>query len=394
MASGGRHSDGVSAADAARNEQTLSLPLAPVSQDALRTEERGGFWDLLDALKVALVLSRERENFLQFVAAPGGHPWQSTLTIAQPTGVFYHTETDSLLVGTTRIPNQLVLFEALTPARVDPDILPAGFEPPRLDREHLYLPTRCRFLPGALYTHDVVRMGADVFVLATDHNFVARIGAEGGWQRVWWPQVLDDLPADAFRINRMQLNAIAAGASLEQSWFTAFSDEMTGPKPWRQGYGPDRRGVVIAGGSRATVTRGLTCPHSIRLHGGRLWVCNSGYGELVVTGPADGPGVADWDAVVQVPGFARGLCFAGDYAFVGLSKVAEGFEHYAPGVDAPASRCGISAVHLGSGTVVAELWWPAGHEIYDIQVVPGSVRPLFPEREDEHGVNVFLRYLG
>jgi len=380
--------------DAAVNQRSLCLPEAQVAESALATEEHGGFWDLLAQLDVALVLSRERENFIQFVGGAGGRPWQSALPLPHATGLFYDVAADGLIVGTTGTPNQLLFFKAWTPDRVDEAILPERFLGPIAGRDHLYLPIHCRFLPGALYIHDVVRLASDIYFAATNHNFIARLEPQGGWRRVWWPRTLDAVPAEAFRINRMQLNAIAAGTAPETSWFTAFSDEMTGPKPWRQGYGPDRRGVVLSGDSRDSVVRGLTCPHSVRLYGGCLWLCNSGYGELVVTGPVESPTIADWDVVARLPGFVRGMCFAGDYVFVGLSKVAAGFESYAPGLDAAHCRCGISAVHTLSGRVVAELWWPEGHDIYDIQVVPRVSRPLLPEREDENGEKIFLRYLG
>ena len=57
-------------------------------------------------------------------------------------------------------------------------------------------------------------------------------------------------------------------------------------------------------------------PHSPRVHNGRLWLLNSGTGHL---------GFIDshsrrFEPVTFVPGYARGLAFYGDYAFVGLSK--------------------------------------------------------------------------
>src|SRR5206468_2811792 len=112
---------------------------------------------------------------------------------------------------------------------------------------------------------------------------------------------------------------------------TAFSEETFGPKPWKAGYGPRGKGVVFAGSSRQVIVRGLTCPHSARLRGGALWLCNSGYGELgVVEGVT--AGASHYEPVARVPGFTRGLAFAGNYAFVGLSKVIDFYEPYAPGL--------------------------------------------------------------
>ena len=61
------------------------------------------------------------------------------------------------------------------------------------------------------------------------------------------------------------------------------------------------------------VLRGLSMPHSPRWHDGRLWLLESGNGTL---------SVVDLDAaraetVAELPGFTRGLAFAGNVAFVG-----------------------------------------------------------------------------
>lgn len=64
---------------------------------------------------------------------------------------------------------------------------------------------------------------------------------------------------------------------------------------------------------------GLSMPHSPRIHGGELWVLNSGTGELgVVAGLAKGKG--RFEPRVFCPGFLRGLAFHGNLAIVGLSK--------------------------------------------------------------------------
>ena len=72
----------------------------------------------------------------------------------------------------------------------------------------VYLPSITRVLPGTLYIHDVVMVGNELYVTVTGHNFVARIDVEAGWERVWWPRVLDHLSTEGFRSNWLQLNSI------------------------------------------------------------------------------------------------------------------------------------------------------------------------------------------
>ena len=71
--------------------------------------------------------------------------------------------------------------------------------------------------------------------------------------------------------------------------------------------------------SNEVVAAGLSMPHSPRWHGGRLWVLESGKGELCPSTSTPG----GRETVVELPGFTRGLAFAGSTAFVGLSQIRE-----------------------------------------------------------------------
>ena len=111
-------------------------------------------------------------------------------------------------------------------------------------------------------------------------------------------------------------------------------------------------------------------PHSPRLHDGRLWLLESGKGEIVLVDPATG----QWQTVAQVPGFTRGLALCGPYAFIGLSKIRE--TSAMAGVPLAGQRahlkCGVAVVDLGSGRVIALLeFQTAVEEIFDVQLLPG-----------------------
>ena len=119
-------------------------------------------------------------------------------------------------------------------------------------------------------------------------------------------------------------------------------------------------------------------PHSPRLFDGRLWVLNSGAGEL---------GWVDtttrlFHPLAFCPGFLRGLAFHGKYAFVGLSKPRyKRFEGLPldDKLDAADSEpwCGIQIIHLETGACVE--WFRidgAVSEIYDISTVVGVTSPM------------------
>ena len=68
--------------------------------------------------------------------------------------------------------------------------------------------------------------------------------------------------------------------------------------------------------SRVLLT-GLKIGESARWHDGRLWLLESGTGQLLMIDPVTG----QREPVAEVPGFARGLALCGRYAFVGLSRI-------------------------------------------------------------------------
>jgi uncharacterized protein (TIGR03032 family) len=127
--------------------------------------------------------------------------------------------------------------------------------------------------------------------------------------------------------------------------------------------------------SGAIVARGLSMPHSPRWHDGRLWLLESGTGGLVAIDRATGMK----ETVARLPGFTRGLSFAGPYAFIGLSKIRA--SSAMDGVPLAQRReelkCGVAVVDVRSGLTVALLeFQTAVEEIFDVQLLPGI---RFPE---------------
>src|SRR5947207_8954786 len=101
------------------------------------------------------------------------------------------------------------------------------------------------------------------------------------------------------------------------------------------------------------ISRGLSMPHSPRWHDGRLWLLESGTGQLVLVDLATGRR----QRVAELPGFARGLALCGPYAFVGLSKIRQ--TSAMDGVPLAQRReqlkCGVAVVDLRIGQISALL---------------------------------------
>jgi hypothetical protein len=134
-------------------------------------------------------------------------------------------------------------------------------------------------------------------------------------------------------------------------------------------------GVLIDIEAGQIVLSSLAMPHSPRWHDGRLWLLNSGAGELLVADPPRGQA----EVVCRLPGYLRGLCFHGAYALVGLSKIRE--KHIFGGL--PVQQrcekllCGVAVVDLRSGREAGFFEFTAGcEELYDVAFLPGVRRPM------------------
>jgi uncharacterized protein (TIGR03032 family) len=150
------------------------------------------------------------------------------------------------------------------------------------------------------------------------------------------------------------------------------SDEPAG---WRANKA--KGGILMDVTTGEIITRGLSMPHSPRWHAGKLWVCESGAGTLGFIEPDTGR----YRPIAEVPGFTRGLDFAGNLAFVGLSQVRESAVFSGIAITERLTQeertCGVCAVDLSSGQVVALLRFDTTvHEIFAVTVLP---RRRWPE---------------
>ncbi|NJL94860.1 MAG: DUF4915 domain-containing protein, partial [Anaerolineae bacterium] len=220
--------------------------------------------------------------------------------------------------------------------------------------------------------HDLALINGQLHANSVGQNAIVRLEEDGNHPRVWHPRCIERDGQPVFGQNHLQLNSIAAGASLEDSFFSASIDHLSARRPGHQNFPVDGRGVLFSGATREVYARGLTRPHSARLHQGKLWVDNSGYGEFGWV--EDGRFVP----LLKLPGWTRGLAFHGNLAFVGTSRVIPRFRQYAPGLEVETSQCGLHAVDLNNGRVLGSLLWDYGNQIFAIEPIPRSVTLGFP----------------
>jgi uncharacterized protein (TIGR03032 family) len=263
--------------------------------------------------------------------------------------------TGSQLALATR--HELMLF-------ADASLLARDYrEPEKYDA--LYLP-RCSFHTGQLNLHDLAFVGDTVWAVNTRFSCLCELSLEYSFVPRWQPPFITQLAPE----DRCHLNGLAL-VDGRPRFVTALA-ETDQAGTWRQ-HKTDG-GVLIDIDSNQTVLRGLCMPHSPRWHDGRLWLLNSGRGELGIIDLAAGR----FEPVCAVPGYVRGLCFVKRHALVGLSQIRQSHVFEGLPVQAQFSKltCGVAVIDLRTGRLVGVFEFAAGAvELYDVQYLAGVRRP-------------------
>jgi len=244
---------------------------------------------------------------------------------------------------------------------------------------HLYdgcFVPRAMYLTGQVDAHDVgLDSDGRVIFVNTRYNCLATLSQRHSFEPVWKPDFITEVVDE----DRCHLNGLAMRDG-KPAYVTAISRSNT-IDGWR-----DRRadgGVVIDVATGEIVCKGLSMPHSPRWHNGKLWVLNSGTGELGYVNFPDGKKKqGNFVSVAFCPGFLRGLTFHGQFAFVGLSrpryKRFEGLALDQKLKDSDSEPwCGVQVIDLNSGNCVD--WFRidgAIGELYDVELVDGFVCPM------------------
>jgi uncharacterized protein (TIGR03032 family) len=226
--------------------------------------------------------------------------------------------------------------------------------------------------------HEIAWAGSELWVVNTAFSCLCTLDKRYNFVPRWRPPFISALSAE----DRCHLNGLAV-ADGSPRFVTAMgeTDERGG---WRAD--KIRGGCVIEVPGGRTLVRGLSMPHSPRWYKGALWFLDSGRGRLAKLDPAsDGP-----NTVVELPGYTRGLSFAGSFAFVGLSRIRETstFGGVPIAEHRDELKCGIGVIDLASARLVAHLEFKTGvEEIFDVAVLPqtraAAIRGPFSNDENE-----------
>ena len=334
-----------------------------VDSASLRAAHTPNFPSLLRQFGASLLVTTYQAGKLVMVRDEGDHLNTHFRTFKAPMGLALANGGARFAIGTT-----LQVWEFRDVPSVARRLEPAG------KYDSCYLPRSSHFTGNVLIHEMAYGSGGQLWFVNTRFSCLATLDPESSFVPHWRPPFVTELePSD-----RCHLNGLAM-VDGKPKYVTALGEtnEMAG---WRANKA--KGGILMDVDSGAILCRGLSMPHSQRWHGGRLWVCESGSGTLGIVDRNTGR----YEPVATVPGFTRGLDFAGNLAFVGLSQVRETAVFSGIPITerlAPEERtCGVCVVDLRRGETIALLKFESGvQEIFAVVLLPRRFPDLINDAE-------------
>ncbi|MGZ5340792.1 MAG: TIGR03032 family protein, partial [Solirubrobacterales bacterium] len=331
---------------------------APVMQSAdspLRSVYSGGMRELVARLDGSVLVSTYQTGKLICLRGQDGTVNTHFRNFDKPMGLAVH-QGRFALGGRTEVWDFRDLPEAA------PKVEPAG------THDACYLP-RNRHVTGDIAVHEIGFAQGELWLVATAFSCLGTLDANHSFVPRWKPDFISELvPGD-----RCHLNGLCV-VDDEVRYVTALG-QTDEPGGWRENKA--RGGVLLEVPSSEVIVEGLSMPHSPRWRDGRLWFLESGEGGLCVADLDE----LSWETVAELPGFTRGLAFAGDIALVGLTQIREtatfGGLPLTERLDQDERLCGVWAIDTASGESLGFLRFEElVQEVFDVAILPG-VR--FPE---------------
>jgi uncharacterized protein (TIGR03032 family) len=338
-------------------ERAATEAIVPKVEEStpLRAVHSTNFPALLRQLGASLLVTTYQAGKLVIVRDEGDHLNTHFRMLQAPMGMAL--DGSRLAIGTS-----IQIWEYVDVPAVAAKLEPSG------RHDGCFLPRSCH-VTGNIQIHEMAwGTGAELWVVNTRFSCLCTIDRTASFTPRWRPPFVSALePTDRCHLNGLGM------VEGKPRYVTALSETDT-PAGWRANKA--RGGVLFDVASGQVITRGLSMPHSPRWYGGKLWICESGAGTLGYVDLNSGK----YEPVADVPGFTRGLDFAGNFAFVGLSQVRESAVFsgipITERLTAEERTCGVCVVNILTGQVVGLLRFEtAVQEIFAVTVLPGKRYP-------------------
>jgi uncharacterized protein (TIGR03032 family) len=255
-----------------------------------------------------------------------------------------------------------------------PLLAPDYFEDQKGKYVALYLP-RAQFFTGDLNIHDLAFDADDqLWLVNTRFCCLAHLSDSHSFHPIWKPPFITEIVPE----DRCHLNGLAM-VNGKPKYATCLG-ETNSVGAWRDNKAAG--GILIDIESNEIILRGLSMPHSPRWHNNQLYLLNSGAGQLL----SFDPNTKQAKTIIELPGYLRGLSFAGNFALVGLCQVRE--KHIFGGLPVqqrhPRLLCGVAIIDLQTNQQIAFFEFTSGvQELYEVLFLPDVHRPMILNSEKD-----------
>jgi uncharacterized protein (TIGR03032 family) len=333
----------------------------------LRSVFTQSFPQLLEQLGSSLLVSTYQTGRLICARADGGALNTHFRMFQRPMGL-------AVAPGRIAIGTRAEVLDYRNVPAIAPRIEPKG------KHDACFLP-RARHFTGDIRIHEIAFVGGELWLVATNFSCLATLDGAHSFVPRWAPPFITALRNE----DRCHLNGLCVID--DRARYVTALGESDEPGGWRDN--KVSGGVLIDVASGETVLSGLSMPHSPRWHDGRIWLLESGNGTLSVADLDSG----SVETVAELPGFTRGLLFAGGLAFVGLSQVREtatfGGLPLMERLDERLS--GVWAVNPQSGQTVGFVRFEEMvQEIFDVALLRGLRYPEVAEESSDAASQSFV----
>jgi len=311
-----------------------------------------GLVELFKQLKISILVSTYQAQRVLLFTANGEKLSMLMRTFERPTGLAYDGKRLALCSK-----RQVWIFEqAFNLHSPGGDTLP----------NDMTLVPRKSYVTGDVSAHEIAWIGGQLVFVNTRFSCLATLSENYSFKPIWQPKFITALAAE----DRCHLNGMALNENGIQ--FVTALGEYDREEGWRDSKRDG--GVLIHVGSGEIICRKLCMPHSPRIYANRLWLLDSGVGELQIVDP--GSGVRE--PVCRLPGYLRGLRFFDRFAFIGLSMIRESNTFGGLPISERIAdlKCAVYVVDITTGQQVGMIEFTKGiEELFDIVVIPNFDLP-------------------
>jgi uncharacterized protein (TIGR03032 family) len=324
------------------------------SRQVLQSLHTSNFADILHQFGISLVVSTGSAGKLVVVRAEGNLLNTHFRTFYHPTGLA--TTPGKLAIG-----NVTQICELHNVPAVAQKLEPAG------KHDACYLP-RSAHITGEIDIHEMAYAQDQLWFVNTRFSCLCTLHPDYSFVPRWRPPFVSVYDWG----DRCHLNGL--GIRDHQPRYVTALGETDRADLWQsqQGMG----GILMDIRQHQVLCRGLSLPNSPRWYAERLWVLESGKGNLSQVEPLSG----SITPVAELPSFTRGLDFYGPLAFVGVSRLRPTAGGLPIAQRLQEEAAGIWVVHIQTGEIVAFLKFdPSIPEVFAVAVLT-DIR--FPEVVD------------